>query len=240
MSTEERPAPQPAAEEEPAPVREQWGYGNPEDKKPWGTAIMGSAERPCPMHLLWGEHPHSRSDNRLYARDANDPEARIIEFDGHRILIDVVIRSENYLKSSYYSGDEIRKGGSGVIIADGVQVYEFFFRDPQWALLKAHQIISKLSEHSSGWFIKSEREKLVGRKIYYERTPAVITRLIEDQGCMIIAPDGVPEFPAPIWALEGDTSGDDDRKAIKVEVDSPSIWWFRKEKEEATKEAANV
>src|SRR5262245_54628123 len=109
---------------------EKWGYGDPQDKKPWGKAIMGRPGRPRPMDLLWGEHPHSRSNNNIYAREG---DGEIYGFDGHRILIDVTIRSNNYLKSSYYSGDEIRKGGSGAIIADGEQVYEFFFRDPQWA-----------------------------------------------------------------------------------------------------------
>lgn len=204
---------------------DKWGYGNPDDKQPWGTAIMGEAKDGRPLELLWGEHPHSRSDNRMYARDQH---GTIHEFNGHRILIDVELRSNNYLKESALSGDEIRKGGSGAIFADGIQVYEFFFRDTQWALLKAHSLIGKLSEHSSNWLVKRERDQLVGRRIFYDRTPAIITSLIEDQGCIIVKPDGVPEFLPPVYAADdGEWSGED-RKSIKDDVLSHNIWWWRK------------
>ena len=202
-----------------------WGYGNPENKKPFATAIMGDAENPRPLELLHGEHPHSRSDNSFYARDQ---WGSIHAFDGHRILIDVVIRSNNYMKESELSGDQIRKGGNGQIIADGVVVFAYFFRDPLRALLHAHQLIGQLSGHESGWLVKSEREKLVGRKIWYERTPAVITSLIEDQGCIIIKPDGVASFPRPVWA-DDDYCHDEYRDSVKIEVTSPGIWWWRNE-----------
>lgn len=202
---------------------QKWGYGNPEDKEPWGTAIMGNAQNGRPLELLWGEHPHSRSDNNLYARDKH---GTIHEFDGHRILIDVTLKSNNYLKESHYSGDEIRRGGDGLIFADGVQVYEFFFRDVQWALLKAHHLIGQLSEHSSNWLVKREREKLVGRHIYYDRTPAIITSLVEAQGCIIIKPDGVDEFPPPVYARGGEDDPED-RKSIVDTVLTDKIWWFR-------------
>jgi len=200
-----------------------WGYGNPEDKKPFATAIMGSADRPRPIELLHGEHPHSRSDNSIYARDE---WGNVHDFDGHRILIDIVVRSENYMKESELSGDEIRKGGRATIIADGVEVFEFFFRDPQRALLRAHQIIGELRDNASGWLVKSEREKLIGRRIWYERTPAIIERLVEDQGCIIIKPDVADVFPRPVWSSDDDCYGDD-RDSLKIEVTSPAIWWWR-------------
>ncbi len=202
---------------------DKWGYGDPKDNKPFGITFMGPRERPRAIALLMGEHPHSRSDNRIYAQDAS---GTIHEFDGYRTLIDFEIRSNNYLKESHLSGDEIRKGGSAKILADGVVVFEFFFRDPMWALLRAHQVVGELSEHSSGWLVATERERLVGRKIWYERTPAIIERLIVDQGCILIKPDGVPEFPPPVWA-DKDDADDEDRHSIKTSVTDARIWWFR-------------
>jgi hypothetical protein len=198
---------------------EQWGAG---DRTKWsdhGSVMVGKQRYP----LVYGEHPHSRQDNRHYVdMGGKEPEG----FDGHRILIGVNIECSNYLKDSNYSGREVRKGGSATITADGVVVWEFFFRDPQWALLKAHQLVGELSEHSSGWLMKRERDRLVGRKIFYDRTPAIITSLIEDQGCMMIQPDGVDRFPPPVYAKsENDDYEDPDR--LKVAVTDPKIWWFR-------------
>ena len=205
---------------------EKWGPGDLSEAKPFGTAKMGSADTPQErVELLWGEAPHSRNDNRLYARL---PGGHITGFDGHRILIDISIKSRNYLKDSEYSGDEIRKGGSCVISADGIEVYEFFFRDPMWALLRAHQLVGQLSEHSSGWLSVEDRARLIGRRVYYERDPARIVRLIEDQGCLILEPDGVDRFASPVWREDGDDWDEYDR-SVKVEVTDPKIWWFRNE-----------
>jgi len=203
---------------------EKWGPGDLSGAKPWGTAKMGTADSPQEaVGLFWGQQPHSRNDNNCYAKFK---DGGVVGFDGHRILIDVSIKSSNYLKDSYYSGDEIRKGGSCVISADGVAVFEFFFRDPQWALLHAHAIIGQLSEHSSHWLVASERGRLVGRKVWYERDPAVIVRLIEDQGCVILEPDGVAAFATPVWREPGD-DWDEYRTSIKAEVTDPKIWWHR-------------
>ena len=68
---------------------------------------------------------------------------------------EVTIRIQERWKESELSGDQIRKGGSASIIADGVEVYEFFFRDPMWALLRAHHVVGKLQEHASGWLVKA-------------------------------------------------------------------------------------
>src|SRR3990167_6984123 len=125
-------------------MSDNWGAGDRAKWKDQGSVQIGQTEYP----LIWGEHPHSRQDNSTYVdMGFKDP----VGFEGHRILIDVEITSRNYLKGSELSGSEVRKGGSGKIIADNVVIYEFFHRDPQWALLRAYNLIGQLSEHSSGW-----------------------------------------------------------------------------------------
>jgi hypothetical protein len=198
---------------------DKWGAGDPSKWSDHGTVMIGQQRYP----LIYGEHPHSRRDNQHYVK-VNE-RGDTVGFDGHRILIDVQITSSNYMKESHLSGDEVRKGGAGKIFADGVQVYEFFHRDPQWACLRAYHLIGVLEEHSSGWLSKRERDRLVGRKIFFERTPAVITRLIEDQGCIIIATADGKLFPPPVYARDGE---DYERESeIKDDVLSRNIWWHR-------------
>ena len=150
---------------------DQWGAGDRSNWSNHGFVMVGAERRP----LIYGEHPHSRSDNRHYV----EMDGEAVGFDGHRILIGVEITASNYLKGSHYSGSEVRKGGSGKITADGEVVFEFFTRDTRGALLRAHHLIGELSEHSSGWLSKEARDRLVGRKVYYRGVPAVITRLID-------------------------------------------------------------
>jgi len=195
---------------------DQWGAG---DRSKWsnhGLVTVGNKRYP----LIYGEHPHSRSDNRHYVEMGDDEPT---SFSGHRILIGVNLDSHNYLKESYLSGDDVRKGGTGQILADGDVVFEFFFRDVQWALRHAADLIEKLSDGSADWLIKERREALVGRKIFYRETPAVIESLIVDQGCIIIRTEDGKPFPAPVYNRD-EYEGEE---TIKDEVISPHIWWWR-------------
>ena len=202
---------------------DKWGAGDPAKWSDHGTVKVGAREYP----LIWGEHAHSRSDNQHYVTGMGKEP---VGFDGHRILLGVQVEESNYLKDSHYSGDEIRKGGSAKILADGEVVYEFFHRDARRALLKAHHLIGELLDHSSSWLNKKDRERLVGRLIYYDGTPAAIQRLIVDQGCVIIATEDGKPFPPPVWAEPGD---DERESSVKVEVLSPQIWWHREMKANA-------
>jgi hypothetical protein len=180
------------------------------------------------VELIFGEHPHSRSDNRVYARY---PDGRIEAFDGHRVLISVGIESRNYLKESHLSGDEVRKGGTCTIGFNGHQVYEFFFRDPLRALLKAHEVIPKLQELPVPLHNLEKLEEQVGRKIFYREQPAVIERFIIDQGAVILKPDGAAKFARPCWdqpsGFDGYCLDDDELERVKDDILSPSIYWFR-------------
>lgn len=200
---------------------ENWGVGDQAASRAFDTTTVGDSI----VELIHGEHPHSRRDNTTYAR--NPVTGGVYGFDGHRRLIDITIKSGNYLKSSNLSGDEIRKSVVGAIISDGTQVYEFSHREPERALLKAWQLLGVLQEHESGWLSTDERMRLPGRRIYYHDVPATISGLVEDQGCVLI--ETAPGIELP-------NRGDDDRwddwregdhYVIKDNVLSPHIWWWR-------------
>jgi hypothetical protein len=200
----------------------KWGEGDTANIKPFGKTFMGNEE----VQLFHGEHPHSRNDNNTYARTK---QGYIYGFDGHRVLIDITFKTNNYLKSSGISGDEIRKSGECIISADREPIYAFGFREINWALNKAGYLLTVLSEHSSGILVKSERDKLPGRKIYYDRTPAIITRLVHgDVGTIIIEAEHGHNFPQPIYSIENDEIDEDhDDKRIKEDILSNKIWWHR-------------
>jgi hypothetical protein len=204
-----------------------WGPGDDAANiKSFGKTLVGKEE----VELFHGEHPHSRQYNTTYVRTKR---GTIYGFSGHQVLIDITFTTDNYLKSSELSGDEIRKSGVCVISADREPVYSFGFREIPWALIKAHQLLTELSEHSSGILIKSERDSLVGRKIYWDRVPAVITRYIRDQGEIIITAESGHEFPQLIYAIDdGEYDDDHDKRQIKDDILSTKIWWFRKDKGE--------
>lgn len=150
------------------------------------------------------------SDHRWFLRDT--------EFDGHHVLWGFEYFPTTYLKSSGLSGNEYRKGGEIRYYKNRKQVFSEFCREPNTAILKIGATLMKLSEFHWEYVV-------VGKKVFYKETPCVIDSIIEDQGCVMLKTEDGSNFPKEAWEDEEDYEKED---RIKVEVISPSIWWFRK------------
>lgn len=204
---------------------DEWGAGEKENWRDHGEVLVGQGFNTQRLKLIYGEHPHSRSDNHHYVNFPHSKEPT--DFDGHRTIVDVIVESYNYLKSSGLSGDEVRKGGLCKIFFDKHQVYEFFFRDPTEALSRAARLIPKIMEHSlHRYWDPAEEKKIVGRLIFYREIPAVITRVLADQGCIIVARrDG---FPWPPAIYDEQPQYADRELEVKLDIIDPTenIWYF--------------
>ncbi len=202
-------------------TEDQWGVGNASNAKAFDTITLHGRQ----YDLIFGEHPHSRRDNNVYARS---PSGEIEEFDGHRLCWRVEIEESNYLKESELSGDEIRKGGSYKLFVDGECIYEGFCRSVESGMKFAARKMEELEEACGGdWLRSKTRERMIGRPIFYHGVPAVITSIIVDQGCVIIqAADGY-KLAAPVYEEDPDDLALDHSDGVKDEVTSPHIWWWR-------------
>ena len=199
-----------------------WGIGSKKDAKAFDTIELHGAT----YDLVFGEHPHSRRDNNVYARS---PSGNIEGFDGHRLCWRIEVEEQNYLKESELSGDEIRKGGSFKLFVDGECIYEGFCRSVEYGMKAAERMKDKLSDVAGGdWLRAKTREKLVGRPIFYHGVPAVISSLIVDQGCVIIKAADGHKLRAPVYEEDPDEWALDNGDGVKDEVTSPHIWWFRR------------
>lgn len=203
-------------------MAEGWGVGTKANEPAFDKAAVGKNE----VELFFGEHPHSRQDNNIYARW---PNGRIDEFDGHRRPVEIEIAESNYLKESDLSGDEIRRGGEYVIKISGVPVDGDFCRSWESAFRRIQWRLPQILEHSVRW----EREgEWLNRPVYYENVPAYIRSFIGEQGCVVIEAAEGHSFPSPAWANEEDGSAsywEDHRQSVKTDILSSSIWWFRRE-----------
>lgn len=201
---------------------EKWGVGSKKDAKPFDSVSVNGR----PYDLIFGEHPHSRNDNNVYARSSSgDIEA----FDGHRLCWRVEVEERNYLKQSELSGDEVRKGGSYRLFVDGECIYEGFCRSVEYGMKAAGRMMEALGDVCGGdWLRAKDRERLVGRPIYYHGVPAVISSLIVDQGCVIIHPADGHKLKAPPHVDDPEDWLLDHEDGVKDEVTSPHIWWWRR------------
>jgi hypothetical protein len=199
----------------------EWGPGSKADSPGFE---LGHLDDGTPYELIFGEHPHSRSDNNIYARFAHRMGAeaeRVVGFAGHRILVRIELRTMNYLKTSWMSGDEVRKGGEYRIWLGGYEVYSGAFRDPFETLLtirrKLHELMDLPVKLWNG-------ESPEGRKVFWRDEPAVITMWLPDQGCVVMEADGPEPFTPPPWREDGEAE-----RTVKDDILSPHIWWWRKD-----------
>jgi hypothetical protein len=180
------------------------------------------------MDLGFGEHPHSRSDNNFYVRSKT---GAITGFDGHRVQVKVVVETENYMKESELSGDEVRKTCTATIYLNGVVARVLDGRDPQRMLMASYRALDELFD--MGCSVWKDGDELIGRKIYYQHTPAVIERIDAEQAKVFVVPEKPGMFAVPAYAMEDGPDAirdwlDDYGAGLYVSDRSKDIWWWRK------------
>jgi hypothetical protein len=154
-------------------------------------------------------------------------------FNGHRVQIDIAFRTENEREVNDWKGrDEIRSGGVWSLALNRQPCWEGFIgSDPLRELRRIPHIVEKMIDHPAiCWFDeKSAAEQLAGRRVYYDRTPAVVSSVsVLDQGCVMLTPVGVDAFPISVHNLDEERDDDPyERHEIKVELLSPHVWWWR-------------
>lgn len=140
----------------------------------------------------------------------------------HRPCFEINIREGNHIKTKY-GDDDIRGSVFCEIFLNGDKVYEFGTRDIEYAAAKAVVLKSELMEHP---FDFTNPDKEIGRKVFYKDEPAIVERVILDQGCVILKKDAPGNFKTPVWDDEG---WEDEDSTIKEDILSDHIWWFRDE-----------
>jgi hypothetical protein len=72
-------------------------------------------------------------------------------------------------------------------------------------------------------------QQLEGRRVYYDRTPAVVSSAsVLSQGCVMLRPVGVDRFPPSVHSLDAEDDEDPyERDEIKVELLCERVWWWR-------------
>lgn len=194
---------------------DKWGPGeSSKTAKAFDTTKLIGGES---VELIWGEHPHSRSDNRMYARF---PDGGIVPFAGTRLRTRIAIAESNFGRSSM-SGVRIRSNIVAKIYFNDAQVYTLGGWDMTELLVRIATTLTKLHEHPIALWDSRELKKLVGRKIYYRGIPSKVIRTYLDQGAVMIEVEDGHTFPR-VPGEEGDPLS-----CIKDDILSPHIWWFR-------------
>lgn len=174
---------------------------------------------------------YNREDHWMWA-DVSGDGTHWSRFDGHHVQVDIELHTANRREVNAWKGrDEIRAEGTWTLALARQQVWEGFLRrDPLDQLLEIRRVAQQLLEHDAiDWRSPTPvAEQLLGRRVYYQRTPAVVSSTsVLGQGCVMLRPVGVAEFPPAVSTLDRDENYDDERDQAKVDLLYPHIWWWR-------------
>lgn len=174
----------------------------------------------------------NRQPDHWWWADTSGDATHWSDFRGHRIQVDVQLHTENWHDVNGWKGrDEIRPGGTWTLALNRQQCWEgFLHQHPLDALIEIRRIGLALMGHDAiDWMSATPvRDQLIGRKVYYDRTPAVVSSAsVLGQGCVMLRPAGVDTFPPAVHEVDSEGGYAGEREEVKVDLLDPKIWWWR-------------
>lgn len=172
----------------------------------------------------------SENEEDLYAKFTN---GEIIPFKGHQERISIEINTWNDLKRSDLIGNEIKKVATCHIMINDRLARIIESTDAQDLLMKADRAIDELK--AMPFSICRDADSLIGREIYYDNQPAIITGVDEPDNFIYIIPDSryINNFNPPVSTIEEGESEDwitKFGKGMLIRDYDDKIWWWRNTK----------
>jgi hypothetical protein len=178
--------------------------------------------------------PRTREDedkNQYFFEDNGPTRENLTKFDGSAPHWGIVSEGSHYFRKS-----SIRDGNQTYITRNNKRFYTVSAGSIEYGLSKIQSVLTSLQDHPLNFNDRDWKNDVLNRKIWYNSSPAVVTSIIEDQGCVIIKPDpnfGIPLKPST-WMVEDNGTAmigylDDD--SAKCEYLYEKINWFRTKKQ---------
>lgn len=175
------------------------------------------------VHTIGGRY--GENDLWAYPRDKAPTYETLVEFGcDNPVAWGIRYEPQNYTKTKW-DETEARSGG-GVAITRNGEIFCYVTGGLNYGIDKARAMIVEFSEHPLDLNTINFDQKAIGRKVWWRSEPAIITRYIDKQACVILEPDGIERFtvPAEFAKEEPDYYEDGD---VKADILDRNIWWFR-------------
>lgn len=180
------------------------------------------------------DRPHGEGGkygiNEYYAYPLNEEMSieNLAGFWGRPINWGISFEENNSSKTKW-NHTSINSTGKCIITRNGEPFYHIPCRDMSYGLAKAQFLIVEFDEHPIGFIDRNWEKNLIGRKVWYKESPAIVKRV--NEGEVFIVPDGIKEFPIPnSWkkdSIENPDIWNDYKDGLNVEFLSPNVVWFR-------------
>lgn len=159
-----------------------------------------------------------------WLKDSDGEWVPWIDLGTNRPCFEFNIKQGNYTKVKWNETD-IRSTNSVEIYINKRLVYAFGCGSLDYALAKVSVLRIEMLEHP---FNFADPDSEIGRKIWYRKQPAIIERLMLDQGCILMQKEDETGFDmTDPWDEDDWISEWDGENKVKDDIFASDIWWFR-------------
>lgn len=177
------------------------------------------------VHRIGGQGQYGENDLWAYPRDKAPTYETLIEFDCKwPVAWGIRYEPRNYTKTKWDETEALTAGG--VVITRNGEDFCQITGGMNYGIDKARVMIREFERHPLHLDFIDFDKKAVGRKVWWRSEPAIITRYVDNQACVILKPDGIDRFTVPAEFANEDTDYYEDG-TIKTSILDPHIWWFR-------------
>lgn len=175
------------------------------------------------IHTIGGRY--GENDLWAYPRDKAPTYDTLVEFGcDEPVAWGIRFEPHNYTKTKW--GETEAWSGGGVAITRNGKIFCHVTGGLNYGIDKARAMIVEFNEHPLNLNFIDFDKKAIGRKVWWRSEPAIVTRYIHKQACVILEPDGIKRFTVPSeFAKEGSDYYEDG--IVKTNILDPHIWWFR-------------
>jgi hypothetical protein len=192
----------------------------------WDLVIYGMPYYVCKLNgYVHTISSNSENDLWCYPRNKKPSYENLREFNGIPVEWGFYLDAHNRYFSKY-EDEEVTYHYRVTITRNKKSFYDFIGNDVTYCIGKAMHLIAILPEHPLQLQQIDFDKKMIGRKVYWRDSPAIIDRYVDGQACVILKPDGMNKFPVPAWE-KAEKDGDEPAEEIKTEIFDKNIWWFR-------------
>lgn len=192
----------------------------------WDVVIKGQPYYVCRLEGYYHSIGGTYGNNCYwcYPRNEHPTFENLLQFNGAPVRWGFTFDDNNYKRFKYGEG-EVLHNHIVTITRNGEPFYDFGCCGVAYGVGKAMEIIESIDEHPLEFNSIDFDKKMIGRKVWFRDYPAIISRYVTGQACVLLEPDGIDKFPKPKCFNDDDMYYED--TDVKLEIFSENIWWFR-------------
>ncbi len=197
----------------------------------WDLEIRGVPYYVCRIEgychsISWQGGNETRNELWCYPRNEEPSFGNLVEYNlKSPVAFGIQYDETRYVKCKW-DECETRMGCGTTITRNGRPFYRVSgYRS--YSVPKAIALLSEIEEHPLDFLSIDYDKKMIGRKIWYNGQPGVITGYIDGQCCVMIAPDGFDKWKVPP-EFKNELGDYEEERELKIDcLESKRIWWFR-------------